>query len=552
MKNLQNIKIERIGYGWVWIAKLEDGKKLLIKWWALPWSIVDVNITKKYSDYLEWHIAKIHEYDKSFLDNEIFCPHFFTPIINTKSPLNPLFENEGTLANNTPSLSPCPALARKRGQGGDSNKIGCGWCKWQMISYNKQLELKEWIVQDCFRKLENKPTFLPIIWSPKEKWYRNKIEFSFWVYISAKEWRDEKRNLWFHKQWEFSKIIDIDSCWLISQKMNQVFEYLKKLCFESWLPTFDQKFHRWFFRHLVIREWQNTNQLLINLNVFPLLDDDTDWKQKRENLKNQLKADEFVQKNISTFVVTYNSGLADIVKGQDITTETLRWDGYIYEEFNFPKEWENGIVSSKFRISPFSFFQTNTHGAEKLFGTAAQSVWEIKWKILDLYCGAGSIWISFLKLWIWSELLWIEIVPEAIQDARYNAEINWVKDKCQFIASAAEKILLPDCPPLWNGVSALCPALAGKPRGIFSNFSLTDIWLVIVDPPREWLHSNVINRIANLKKSNNFKLLYISCNPTTMARDIELFDQLWFKVKSLQPVDMFPHTHHIETIWILI
>ena len=518
MKNLQNIKIERIWYGWVWIAKLEDGKKLLIKWGALPWSIVDVNITKKHSDYLEWHIAKIHEYDKSFLDNEIFCPHFFS---NIQTERHPSLSGEGQGGRLQANLS----------------KIGCGGCKRQMISYDKQLELKEWIVQDCFRKLENKPTFLPIIWSPKEKWYRNKIEFSFWVYISAKEWRDEKRNLWFHKQWEFSKIIDIDSCGLISQKMNQVFEYLKKLCFESWLPTFDQKFHRWFFRHLVIREWVNTNQLLVNLNVFPLLAEDTDWKQKRENLKNQLKADEFAQKNISTFVVTYNSGLADIVRWQDITTETLRWDGYIYEEFNFPKENSDEIVSSKFRISPFSFFQTNTHGAEKLFGTAAQNIWEIKWKILDLYCGAGSIGISFLKLWIGNELLWIEIVPEAIQDAWYNAEINWVKDKCQFIASAAEKILLPDIDS---------PLIKGG-RGNF----LTDIWLVIVDPPREWLHTNVINRIAKLKQTNNFKLLYISCNPTTMARDIELFDQLWFKVKSLQPVDMFPMTHHIENVAVL-
>ena len=318
--------------------------------------------------------------------------------------------------------------------------------------------------------------------------------------------------------------------------MNQVFEYLKRLCFESWLPTFDQKFHRWFFRHLVIREWQNTNQLLINLNVFPLLDDDTDWKQKRENLKNQLKTDDFVQKNISTFVVTYNTGLADIVRWQDITTETLRWDWYIYEEFNFQKEESNEIVSSKFRISPFSFFQTNTHGAEKLFGTAAQSVWEIKWKILDLYCGAGSIGISFLKLGIGSELLGIEIVPEAIQDARYNAEINWVKDKCQFIASAAEKILIPD----------------SSNNNSITEQRLTDIWLVIVDPPREWLHTNVINRITKLKETNNFKFLYISCNPTTLARDVELFVNSWFKLKSLQPVDMFPHTHHIETIWILL
>ena len=531
MKNLTNIKIDRIWYWWIWIAKLEDGKKLLIKWWALPWSIVDVNVTKKHSDYMEWHIAKIHEYDKSFLDNEIFCPHFFSNVLcHSEARSDEEYKNDKLDSSLT-------------AQNDKKNKIGCGGCKRQMISYEKQLELKEWIVQDCFRKLENKPTFLPIIWSPKEKWYRNKIEFSFGVYISAKEWRDDRWNLWFHKQWEFSKIVDIDSCGLISDKMNQVFEYLKKLCFESWLPTFDQKFHRWFFRHLVIREWQNTNQLLINLNVFPLLDDDTEWKQKRENLKNQLKTDDFVQKNISTFVVTYNSGLADIVRWQDITTETLRWDGYIYEELKFQNEWTNEIVSSKFRISPFSFFQTNTHGAEKLFGTAAQSVWEIKWKILDLYCGAGSIGISFLKLWIGNELLWIEIVPEAIQDARYNAEINGVKDKCQFIASAAEKILLPEWAPLNKG----------GPRGdLITDQRLTDIWLVIVDPPREWLHSNVINRISKLKQSNNFKLLYISCNPTTMARDIEMFDNLWFNLKSLQPVDMFPHTHHIETIWILL
>jgi len=520
MKNLKNIKIERIGYGWVWISKLDDWKKLLIKWWALPWSIVDVNITKNHSDYLEWHIAKIHEYDKSFLDNEVFCPHFFSNITCHSQERS---DKESKVSSLT-------------AQNDKKNKIGCGGCKRQMISYDKQLELKEWIVQDCFRKLENKPTFLPIIWSPKEKWYRNKIEFSFWVYISAKEWIDSRWNLWFHKQWEFSKIIDIDSCGLISDKMNQVFEYLKKLCFESWLPTFDQKFHRWFFRHLVIREWQNTDQLLINLNVFPLLDDDIEWKQKRENLKNQLKTDDFVQKNISSFVVTYNNWLADIVRWQDITTETLRWDWYIYEELIFQKENSDETISSKFRISPFSFFQTNTHGAEKLFGTAAQSVWEIKWKILDLYCGAGSIWISFLKLWIGSELLGIEIVPEAIQDAWYNAEINGINDKCQFIASAAEKILIPD----------------GSNNNSITEQWLTDIWLVIVDPPREWLHANVINRIAKLKQTNNFKLLYISCNPTTMARDIELFDNLWFKVKSLQPLDMFPHTHHIETIWILL
>lgn len=532
MKNLQNIKIERIWYGWIGIATTEDGKKILVKWWALPWSIIDVCITKNHSDYLEWHIAKIHEYDKAYLDWEIFCPHFFsTPFM------------KGGQGDSHSKNNEVPSLIKSE-HGNNSAKIWCGWCKRQLISYQKQLELKEWIVQDCFRKMEEKPTFLPIVPSPKNKWYRNKIEFSFWVYISAKEWVNSRRNLWFHKQWEFSKIIDIENCWLISDKMNKVFEYVKKLCFESWLPTFDQKFHRWFFRHLVIREWNNTGQLLINLNVFPILDDDIENKQKRDNLKDKLKLDEFIQKNVSTFVVTYNSGLADIVRWQDISTETLRWNWFIYEELQFTNNETNDTISAKFRISPFSFFQTNTHWAERLFATWMQNIWEIKWKVLDLYCGAGSIWISFLKSWIWEELLWIEIVPEAIQDARHNAEINWIKDKCKFIASAAEKILIPDS-------SDIAPLTNGGEVEISWDM-LTDIWLVIVDPPREWLHTNVINRIANLKKTNNFKLLYISCNPTTMARDIELFSKLWFNLKSLQPVDMFPQTHHIETIWVLL
>ncbi len=514
MKHIKNLKIERVGYGWVGIAKLEDGKKVLIKWWALPWSIVDCNIKKNKKDYLEWHITQIHQYDKKYTDWEIFCKHFFSPI-------NKDWDVE--------------TLGRWNIETSLKHKIGCWWCKRQLISYPKQLELKQEMVEDCFRKIEDKPKFLPIVPSPQEKWYRNKIEFSFGVYMAAREWIESKRNLGFHKQWEFSKIIDIDNCWLISEKANKIFEYIKKLCFDSWLPTYDQKFRRGFFRHLVIREWVNTDQILVNLAVFPIKDQGE--ISSREKLKNELKEDKFIKENITTFVITYNDSLADIVRWQNIQTEILFWDWYIYEKLSRLDKGENGgfeIAGSTFRVSPFSFFQTNTHWAEKLFQTWIENtlkIWEIKWKILDLYCGTGSIWISFLKSWIWESLLGIEIVEEAIQDANYNAEINWIKNKCKFIASPSEKVLNNN-PEIKN--------------------ELNNIWLIIVDPPREWLHKNVIDRIANLKKENNFKLLYISCNPSTMARDIELFIEKWFKIKSLQAVDMFPQTHHIETVWVLI
>ncbi|HOQ78643.1 MAG TPA: 23S rRNA (uracil(1939)-C(5))-methyltransferase RlmD [Candidatus Absconditabacterales bacterium] len=505
VKYLKNIKIERIGYGGIGITKSDDGKKILIKGGALPGSIVDCVIKKNKKDYLEGHITKVHEYDSKYIDGEIFCPHFFSNI--------------------DPNLGDNSSI--------EKHKIGCGGCKWQMISYPKQIELKQEIVEDCFRKVKEKPSFLPIVASPKEKGYRNKIEFSFGVYMAAREGIESKWNLGFHKQGEFSKIIDVDSCGLISDKANSVFEYIKKLCFESGLSTYDQKFNRGFFRHLVIREGVNTKQLMINLAVYPLDKKDKININNRENLKKTFKEDEFIKENITSFVITYNDGLADIVKGPNISTENIIGDGYIYEKLIL-----DGIgqekVESTFRISPFSFFQTNTHGAELLFQTAMNNVLEvgeIKGKILDLYCGTGSIGISFLKAGVGNSLIGIEIVEEAIQDANYNAEINGIKDNCKFIASPSEKVLSKN-PEIEN--------------------ELTNIGLVIVDPPREGLHKNVVERISQLKEDNNFKLLYISCNPSTMARDIELFIEKGFKVKSLQAVDMFPHTHHIETVGVLV
>lgn len=511
---IKDLKIYKIGYGGVGIGSLKDGKKVIIKGWALPNTMVDCRVVKQKKDYVEAHIIHINEYDKTMLDGEIFCPHFFSPL-----------ETED---QNTKNHNP---------------KIGCWWCKRQVISYPKQLELKESIVRDSF--LKTKKIFpdlgiLPIIWSPLTQGYRNKIEFSFWKYITSKisetPCRDvsskrlqgetitlSDRSLGFHKQGEFSKIVDIDHCGLMSEKANAAAKHIKSLCFASWLPVYDQKTHQGFFRHLVIREASNTGQLMINLSMAPK--NLTPAQQKtREKLLETFKKDEIIKKEVTSFFLTHNNGVADTVWNPESKTDILLGEKYIFEKLIFDE------TDVTFRVSPTSFFQTNTHGAELLFQTAKKMTGYIKGNILDLYCGTGSIGISFLKTGTGEKLIGIEIVAEAITDARENAKINGIQDDCLFFAGAAERILLQE------------KSLEKK---------LKDTQLVIVDPPREGLHKNVIAFLWTLKKIYDFKLLYISCNPITMARDIELFAAEWFSIKEIQPVDMFPHTHHIECIGVL-
>jgi 23S rRNA (uracil1939-C5)-methyltransferase len=512
MKNLQGIKIEKIGYGGIGLARMPDGKRILIKGGALPGNIVDLRIVKQKKDYVEAHITDVKSYDPSVMDGEIFCPHFFSSLEQRV-----LTDKEKTT-------------------------IGCGWCKWQMMSYPNQLKLKQDIIQDAFTKIKKlvpELSILSIIGSPQEKNYRNKIEFSFWKYVVKK---DDQLNflsdwsLGFHKQGEFSKIVDIHECGLISQKANQMYEYIKNLLRQSTLPVYDQKTHKGFFRHLVIREGVNTDQLLVNLVVSDQFLVDEDKKQSWNDLLLKFQQDEYLTKMVTTFVVTYNNGLADITRSVDSETKIITGEGVIYDKLifapinNSESPQENNMVEVSFRISPFSFFQTNTLGAQVLFQAAARMVGYTKGTILDLYCGTWSIGISFLKLGMGDKLVGIEIVEEAIVDAWHNAKISLGDQEVFFAATPAEKAFTN------------VPEISEK---------LEDLWLVVVDPPRDGLHKNVISTLGQLKKERDFKLLYISCNPVTMARDLELFLEQGFVLKQIQPVDMFPQTHHIETIWIL-
>lgn len=184
---------------------------------------------------------------------------------------------------------------------------------------------------------------------------------------------DSDFNLGFHKQGEFSKIVDISACGLISPKANQIFSHLKVLCKDSGLAVYDQKTHQGFFRHLVIREGVNTGQILVNLSVADNNLASHEQTQLREHFLEKIKADPFLQEQVSTLVISYNNGLADIVRNSETEIKTFWGDGVIYENLDFSAfmpsdaEQESETTTVNFRISPSSFFQTNTLGAQRLF-----------------------------------------------------------------------------------------------------------------------------------------------------------------------------------------
>ena len=582
-KILENIEIQKIGYGWVGIVKLEDWKTLLVKWWVLPGMIVDVKITKKKKDYIEWLIVNYKWWIDNF-DLSKICKHNFIleqiiknrewwrddgewlknewesqtniiannePVESWKLKVENIAKGDNSLWLNKDNLWLSLNNQSSKFQKSPQNfqiSIGCWWCKWQVLPYEEQLKLKENVVKDSFAGID----FFGDVYEwivPAENIfnYRNKMEFSFGKLVTKVDGKAKvisDWNLWFHKQGQFSKIVDVSSCLIGGKKINEIYAYLKNILKNSGLPVYDNYDHSWFFRHLVIREGFNTWQVLVNLSVATkFFDKNKDKINLWTSLQQKLYDDEYLRKNITTFVITENNWLADVVKWQDIKVSNLWWGWHIFEKLVFnevrwenqmrsdnnlfdltnnqsPKSTQNPQISITFRISAFSFFQTNTLQAQKLFQTAIDMLPSIKWNILDLYCGAGTIWLTLLKLWIWEKLLWVEIVKDAVIDANANAKLNWLFSKAQFIADKAENI----------------------------NFEAQNIWLVVVDPPRSWLHKNVIEFLANLKKNYNFTLLYISCNPVTMARDWKLLTEKWFKVQKLKAVDMFPHTHHIEMV----
>ncbi len=485
---LRNLQIQKIWFGGVGIASLSNWKKVIIKWGALPGAVVDAKVVKNKKDYIEARVFKIKSIDSQWVDmDSLKCSHyFFQPNLEWN------LSEEGC-------------------------KIGCGGCKWQILGYQNQIKLKQQLFEDSFRHIwQNIASKVePLVPAPWVRHYRNKIEFSFWYCNASKE----DKPVWgFHKQWEWASLVDVEHCWIAAKKANEIYEVLKDKILKNSLPVYNPVNHQWVWRHLMLRYGFGTDQLMV---VLSYATKNLSAPQKKELSKffNELGKNEKLNSQINSFWLFENNGLADVVRNQDVKWKLLFGESHIFEKLKIKD------VEISFRISPRSFFQTNTFGAQTLFSTAIDMMPQIKWEIVDMYSGVGTIGLSFLKAWVGSSLLGVEVVKDAVEDAWFNAKINGLQN-AKFLVWKAEDVIY----------------------SLVMDGKLDNMDLLIVDPPREGLHKKVIKKLIEIKKRVDFKLLYISCNPVTLARDVSLLLEWNFKLKKIRPVDMFPHTYHLETI----
>ncbi len=400
----------------------------------------------------------------------------------------------------------------------------CGGCVWQNLEYTKQLELKQKQVYETLQHLGKVKKFdlLPIIPSPKIWEYRNKIEMSFgygnmWVEKQDEKitYHDDDPCLGFHASEKWEQIVKIKRCYLFNSKIEQVLDIFNTAIEKSLFNVYNPKTHKGFLRQLIVRSTNETEELLINIVVNPI-DKNYSKRTSHENKKllyatkfgNVLK--ELVKiAGVQGILVTESSNLNDSLNNP--TAELIWGKDCIYEKLGY----------LKFKISPFSFFQTNTEGAGKLYHKILEFVdLKPKKRILDLYCGTGAIGLYLAKKA--SYIYGFDINPYAISDAKENAKLNDIGN-IEFICGAIEKELR-------------------TLNSIIKDCRISDI---VVDPPRAGMHKNVITAIA---KSDIKKIIYVSCNPATLARDIEKLTFYGFVLERVQPVDMFPHTAHVETV----
>ncbi|MBS0000349.1 MAG: 23S rRNA (uracil(1939)-C(5))-methyltransferase RlmD [Cyclobacteriaceae bacterium] len=384
----------------------------------------------------------------------------------------------------------------------------CGGCRWQHIRYEHQLNFKFQQVKDQFERIGKLSGFelLPIIGSEETEFYRNKLEFTFsnqrWLSESEMESGEsfDRNGLGFHKPGRFDKVLDIKKCHLQSQFSNDIRNALKLFARSENMPFYDLKDHTGFLRNLIIRT-THTGGCMIILQV------------KYEDLEAIKKMLDFLTGNFPAITSTYyiiNPKLNESY--QDLEAVYYSGEKYITEK----------MEDLSFIIGPKSFFQTNSHQAYRLYSLvremAAIGSEEV---VYDLYTGTGSI--ALFIAGHAKKVIGVEYIEEAIADARLNSRHNQITNT-EFVAGDIKDVLKNEL-----------YAAHGKPD------------VVITDPPRAGMHPDVIKSIIDNRPD---RIVYVSCNPATQARDIDLLRDHYRLVKA-QPVDMFPHTHHIENIALL-
>ena len=458
---LENIRLVSAGSKGIAVGRTEEGKTVLVSG-AVPGDLVNVRVKKSKSNYYEAEMIEILE--KSPFRVEPKCIHFGV----------------------------------------------CGGCKWQNLSYEKQLDVKQDEVFNNIKRIGGLEDFetLPILGSEEHYFYRNKMEFSFsnarWLTqyeISSEENFGNRDALGFHIPGMWSKILDLKECLLQEDPSNAIRLAVKNYAVKNGLEFFDVREQKGFLRTMMLRQ----NSIGEWMVLFQL------YREEQENRKNlfEFLLSEFPQ--IKTLIYCINSKQNDSIYDQDV--QTYFGEGFLMEEMD-------GL---QFKIGPKSFFQTNYKQALELYRKTLEFA-DLKGDevVYDLYTGTGTIAQYVARNA--KQVIGIESVPEAIEAAKEHAKLNGLEN---------------------------CTFYCGDMKAIFNdefleNHPKADV--LITDPPRDGMHQKVVEQILKLAPE---KIVYVSCNSATQARDLALMKEQYKLVKIL-PVDMFPQTHHVENIALLV
>lgn len=373
----------------------------------------------------------------------------------------------------------------------------CGGCSYQALTYENELKLKHSQVQELFNKEDLGIKLESIEASPIVSGYRNKMEYTF-----GDEMKDGPLALGLHMKNRFYEVVNTDDCNIVHKDFTMIREAVRSYFDNLGVPFYNKRNHEGILRHLVIRKAHSTGEILINLVTSSQVAIDT------EAFKNMILSIKEIEGKVTGILHTINDGLGDTVIADRM--ELLFGRDYICEE----------LLDLKFHISPFSFFQTNTASAERLYSIAREYAGEINDRIIfDLYSGTGTI--AQLMSPVAKKVIGIEIVEEAVEMARENVKLNGL-DNVQFIAD-----------DVFHGVENL----NYKPD------------LIILDPPRDGIHPKSIDKIIEFKPDT---FVYVSCNPITLVRDLKVFVDKGYELKRVKCVDQFPRTPHTEVVTLLV
>ena len=468
---LENITITDFAAEGKSLARVDD--MVVFVPWAVPGDVCDLQVRRKKHSFMEAEVIRYHSY--SPLRTKPFCQHFGI----------------------------------------------CGGCKWQQLPYEEQLKMKQQQVYDQLTRIGKVelPVFRPILGSVKTREYRNKLDFgcSNRRYLTNEEIASGKEfardAIGFHITGAFDKILPIEKCWLMDDLHNQIRNEVRDYAIQHHMSFFDLRQQVGLLRDVIIRN-SNTGEWLV---IFQFHYDETGGEQEAKGLMQHI-ADTFPQ--ITALMYLDNQKCNDTIGDQEILT--FKGNDHIFET----------MEDLRFKVGPKSFYQTNTEQAYHLYSVAREFAFseyseysensENKPLVYDLYTGTGTI-ANFVARKA-RKVIGIEYVPEAIEDARINSEINHI-DNTLFFAGDMKDILTDEF-----------IAEHGRPD------------VIITDPPRAGMHPDVVKTILRAAPQ---RIVYVSCNPATQARDLQELDTD-YRVAEVQPVDMFPHTPHVENVVLLI